>query len=84
MKGAAMTARTEAIQQIAQSHCPHLSLTSEIDSIYGCDVFSLEVLQKRLPKPVFKALKATINKGELLDSSIADTVACVMKDWASP
>ena len=82
MKGTVMTARTEAIQQIAQSHCPHLSLTSEIDSIYGCDVFSLEVLQKRLPKPVFKALKATINKGELLDSSIADTVACVMKDWA--
>jgi len=57
-----MTARTEAIQQIAQSYSPHFSQTPEIDCIYGCDVFSLEVLQKRLPKPVFKALKATINK----------------------
>jgi len=77
-----MTARTEAIQQIAQSHCTHSSPTSAIDSIYGCDVFSLEVLQKRLPKPVFKTLKATINKGERLDPAIADTVACAMKDWA--
>ena len=77
-----MNARTDAIRQIAQSHPDHQPPATEIDAIFGCDVFSLDILQKRLPKPVFRMLKATIARGERLDPDIADTVACAMKDWA--
>ena len=77
-----MNARTDAIRQIAQSRPAHQPPATEIDAIFGCDVFSLDILQKRLPKPVFRMLKATIARGERLDPDIADTVACAMKDWA--
>ena len=77
-----MNARTDAIRQIAQSHPDHQPPATDIDTIFGCDVFSLDILQKRLPKPVFRTLKATIARGERLDPDIADTVACAMKDWA--
>ncbi len=39
-------------------------------------------MQKRLPKPVFKSLKKTIERGEKLDPTVADVVATAMKDWA--
>src|SRR5262245_62429166 len=39
-------------------------------------------MQKRLPKPVFKSLKKTIESGAKLDASIADVVASAMKEWA--
>ena len=77
-----MNPRTDAIRQIAQSHPDHQPPAADIDAIFGCDVFSLDILQKRLPKPVFRTLKATIARGERLDPDIADTVACAMKDWA--
>ena len=39
-------------------------------------------MQKRLPKQVFRSLKKTIEKGEKLDCSVADTVASAIKAWA--
>ena len=53
--------------------------TSEL---FGANVFSDQVMKDRLPKPVYKALQATIKKGEPLDASVADAVATAMKDWA--
>ncbi len=50
--------------------------------IYGSNVFGLAEMQKRLPKQVFKSLKKTIEKGEKLDCSVADTVASAIKAWA--
>ena len=50
--------------------------------LFGANVFSDRVMKDRLPKPVYKALQATIKKGEPLDSSVADAVATAMKDWA--
>ncbi|MGA2259195.1 MAG: glutamine synthetase III [Thermoguttaceae bacterium] len=49
---------------------------------YGSNVFGLAEMQKRLPKLVFKSLKRTIEKGEKLDCSVADTVASAIKAWA--
>ena len=49
---------------------------------YGSNVFGLAEMQKRLPKQVFKSLKRTIEKGEKLDCSLADTVATAIKAWA--
>src|SRR5664280_1713853 len=50
--------------------------------IFGENVFTKAVMQKRLPKPVFKSLMATIEHSKPLDPSVADVVASAMKDWA--
>jgi glutamine synthetase len=49
---------------------------------FGADVFSVPVQRQRLPKDVFKRLQRTLEKGEAIDSSLADSVAAAMKDWA--
>ena len=51
-------------------------------SHYGSNVFSDKVMREKLEKPVYKALKRTIERGEKLDSTIADAVASAMKLWA--
>jgi glutamine synthetase len=50
--------------------------------LYGSNVFGLTEMQKRLPKQVFRSLKRTIERGEMLDCSVADTVASAIKAWA--
>ncbi len=49
---------------------------------FGSLVFSDEVQQTRLPKPVYHALRRTMTHGEPLDMSVADAVASAMKEWA--
>ena len=51
-------------------------------SLFGENVFGLSVMQRRLPKVVYKSLKATVESGSRLDSSTADAVATEMKSWA--
>ncbi len=53
-----------------------------VDALFGVDTFSKHVMQKRLPKAVYKSLLRTIDYGEPLDPRIADIVAASMKDWA--
>jgi glutamine synthetase len=53
-----------------------------MNEIFASDTLSLEELRHRLSKPAFKALQATIEKGEAIDPAIADTVALAMKTWA--
>jgi glutamine synthetase len=45
-------------------------------------VFNDKTQQERLPKPVYKALRATITRGEPLDPASADAVALALKEWA--
>ncbi|MEM7228842.1 MAG: glutamine synthetase III [Planctomycetota bacterium] len=49
---------------------------------YGLLTFTGDVMLKRLPPDVFKALQQTMSHGEKLDPGIANTVAMAMKDWA--
>jgi glutamine synthetase len=49
---------------------------------FGENVFSLSVQRQRLPKDVFKRLQRTLDRGEAIDPSLADSVAAAMKDWA--
>ena len=59
------------------------SLPAErVDSIFGSDVFSRNVMRQRLPKEVYRSLMRTIDRGEPLDPAVADVVAASMKDWA--
>ena len=49
---------------------------------FGENVFNDAVQKERLPKEVYKSLRATIESGSQLDVSIAGAVAAAMKDWA--
>ena len=50
--------------------------------VFGSLVFNDKMQQERLSKPAYRALRATITRGEPLDSSTADAVATALKDWA--
>ena len=55
---------------------------TDVARIFGDDVFDESTMRQRLPKEVFRKLKATMNSNRELDSSIAESVAAAMKDWA--
>jgi glutamine synthetase len=56
--------------------------TMELTEVFGSNVFNDKVMKARLPKDVYKALKATIEMGTPLRPDVADVVANAMKDWA--
>ncbi len=51
-------------------------------SLYGTNVFNDKIQRQLLSKPVYKALKKSIDTGSIIDPSIADAVASAMKAWA--
>ena len=51
-------------------------------AVFGSLAFNDKAQQERLPKPVYRALRATITRGEPLELSTADAVATALKDWA--
>jgi glutamine synthetase len=55
---------------------------ARVTEAFGSLVFSDEVQQTRLPKPIYHALRRTMTHGEPLDNSVADAVASAMKEWA--
>ncbi|MEL6908988.1 MAG: glutamine synthetase III [Cyanobacteria bacterium J06648_1] len=74
--------RTQAIYQITEREPIPVGAPGRLEDLWAVDVFSLSKMKQCLPKAVFKSLKKTIEAGEELDVSIADTVASAMKDWA--
>ncbi len=60
------------------------ALTSPVKAaaVFGSLAFNDKAQQERLPKPVYRALRATITRGEALELSTADAVATALKDWA--
>lgn len=55
---------------------------AKIPEIFGSMVFNDQVMQERLPRATYKALKKTIQNGEPLDITVANVVASSMRDWA--
>ena len=53
-----------------------------VAEIFGQNVFNDAVMRERLPRDVYKELKATIDVGKELDPAIADAIANEMKEWA--
>ena len=43
---------------------------ADVREIFGCNVFNEGVMQARLPKAVFKALKKTMEEGKELSQDI--------------
>ena len=76
--------RRQAITDVEAYVPPIVSfdLSEEPGAIFGENVFSKTVMQKRLPKSVYKSVMATIENGQTLDPLVADAVASAMKDWA--
>jgi len=54
----------------------------KVSKLFGTSVFNDSVMKERLPEDVYENLKSTIKEGKSIDSSIADTVAAAMKEWA--
>ena len=54
----------------------------DIPALYGSDVFGEKEMRERLPKDVYKRLKASMASGEELDPAVADATAAAMKAWA--
>src|ERR1700760_1878277 len=59
-----------------------IDLTAPDNQVFGANVFSPAVQRARLPKHVYKALARTLARGEALDTTLADSVAQAMKEWA--
>jgi glutamine synthetase len=59
-----------------------IDLTLPGNQIFASNVFSVAVQRRRLPKHVFRALQRTLERGEALDTTLADAVAQAMKEWA--
>ena len=53
-----------------------------VPELFGSYVFNQKVMQERLPKETFKALKKTLDDGEPLRLDVANQVAHAMKEWA--
>ena len=53
-----------------------------IPALFGSMVFNDQVMQERLPRDTYRALKRTMENGRRLDPALASVVANAMKDWA--
>lgn len=49
---------------------------------YGCLAFSDDVMKERIPKSIYKAFHASLDKGEELSKECATVIANAMKIWA--
>ena len=58
------------------------NLMKNVPGTFGSMVFNDETMRERLPRDVYKSLHKTIEAGNDLDLTLANTVANAMKDWA--
>lgn len=76
------SARLTAIASVTELKEAGYIDQQDVTDIFGSNVFSDKVMRERLPKAVYKSIRKTIELGEKLDPTIADSVATAMKDWA--
>lgn len=55
---------------------------TNLEEVYGENLFGLHEMKSRLPTAQYEALLSTIENGTELDGSVADSVASAMKEWA--
>ncbi len=56
---------------------------TKIPDIFGSMVFTEDKMRQRLSADVYQAWQQCQAQGKSLDRSIADEIACAMKDWAT-
>lgn len=74
--------RVQAIYDITNRETVSSKAPEKLEDIWASNVFSLSKMKAMLPKDTFKKVQKTIQSGEKLDPSVADTVAGAMRDWA--
>ncbi|MGD1899128.1 MAG: glutamine synthetase III [Phormidesmis sp.] len=74
--------RAQAIYEITNREPIAPKAPEKLEDLWASNVFDLSKMKASHPKDVFKSLKKTIQTGEKLDPSIANTVASAMRDWA--
>ena len=82
MGSAALSEAVKSIREWSMSEGRASSSPVKAADLFGSLAFNDKAQQERLPKPVYRALRATITRGEPLDLSTADAVATALKDWA--
>jgi glutamine synthetase len=82
MGSAALSEAAKSIRDWSLADRSSTSPAVRAADVFGSLVFNDKLQQDRLPKPAYRALRATITKGETLDVSTADAVATALKDWA--
>ena len=66
------------IQPVYDAH----TAATHVPDLFGSMVFNDAVMQARLPKDIYKALKKTMSQGTHLELDVANVVASAMQDWA--
>jgi glutamine synthetase len=82
MGSAALSEAIKSIREWSMTEGGRTATPSKAVDLFGSLVFNDKVQQERLPKAAYRALRATITRGEALDLSTADAVASALKDWA--
>lgn len=74
--------RKQAYQDVLHRKPQSISNVTKVSSLFGENVFHLEVMREYLPDEAYKSIKKAIADGTRIDRRIADMVATAMKDWA--
>jgi glutamine synthetase len=82
MGSAALSEAIKSIRDWSMNEGRVTSTPANAAEVFGSLVFTDKVQQERLPKAAYRALRATITRGEALDNTTADAVATALKDWA--
>jgi glutamine synthetase len=82
MGSAALSAAIKSINEWSMTEGRATGTPAKVTDIFGSLVFNDKAQQERLPKAAYRALRATITRGETLDLATADAVANALKDWA--
>ena len=83
MGSAALAEAAKSIREWSLANRISTSPATRAADVYGSLVFHDKMQRERLPKTVYRALRATVTRGEPLDAATADAVAVALKDWAS-
>ncbi|MCX7819299.1 MAG: glutamine synthetase III [Kiritimatiellae bacterium] len=78
-------ARQAAIASIVNYRPPERRfnyLETPAQDVFGVHVFNDRAMRERLPEPVYRELRETIEGGRRLNPALADAVAVAMRDWA--
>jgi glutamine synthetase len=82
MGSGALSQAVKSINDWSMNEGRAVTTPANAGQIFGSLAFNDKVQQERLPKAAYRALRATITRGEALELATADAVATALKDWA--
>src|SRR6187551_85955 len=82
MGSAALAEAAKSIRDWSLANGVHTPPAVKATEVFGSLCFNDKLQQERLSKTAYRALRATITRGEPLDIATADAVASALKDWA--